>query len=548
MSALYTLFLCPPLVAGMSPAPVPAAPIDPVTHVLIQDDAVAEDGASTEAPGPIPQVDEIEIPLPPTNQDFDTEVLTHLQGVIGVLTAAQEALYESEAARVAALGAAWADLGLAYESNTMWSRALPCYDMAIAFLPEKPEWMYRKGVSLHATGDLNGALVALEDAAGRLLNTTVVQARLGDVALMLGRFEQAEAAWRQAIASEANYEREIRFPECRAGLAQVLIELESYEEAEALLREALQLNPGYRHAHYLLGLVLNETGDADEASFELLRGRNAFPMFPPDPHQPRLAAHAASYQRRMMGIENFLGAGDMQSAVTALDAVLLANPKDHFALNLKARVMMMQGQHAAAYQILTEAEAIDPNHYSTLVEIAITCLNLMQSAEPEQALQLLGEARARSERAIELAPLVGRPWYVRGLVESFMASGMQDQQAMQKSMQTALQLMQRAHALGCEEQQMYQSMAQTFAQLGQLDEMVRYAMAGTNSQPENAGAWAFRAKAHLTLAEMKPETAAAQLPEAELAVKHALDVSRGDPNIQQFHDAMIAAIAKLKNL
>jgi tetratricopeptide (TPR) repeat protein len=537
MSALYTLFLCPPLVAFTSPTPALASI---VPAPIVQDDA------EPEQPAPVPQVDQIAIPAPPAVVDFDAEVLAHIQGIIKALTDAQAAEYESDLAKVTALGAAWADLGLAYEANTMWSRALPCYDMAIAFLPEKPEWMYRKGAALTATGDLNGALTALENAAGRLLNTTVVQARLGDVALMLGRFDLAEAAWRQAIASEANFEREVKFPECRVGLAQVLIEIESYEDAEALLREALALNPGYRHAHHLLGLVLNEIGDEDEARFALLRGRNAFPAFPPDPHQPRLAAHAASYQRRMMGIENAMGSGNMQGAIEQIEAVLLANPKDHFALNMKARVMMMQGQHAAAYQTLIEAEAIDPNHYSTLVEIAITCLNLLQAAQPEQAGQLLNEAQARSERAIELAPLVGRPWYVRGLVESFRANGIQDQKEMQKAMQTALQLMQRAHALGCEEQQMYQSMAQVFAQLGQLSEMVRYAEAGTNSQPENAAAWAFRAKAHLTLAQMDPTTAAVQLVKAELSVKHAVEVSRGDPNISQFAVAMTNAIAELK--
>ena len=211
---------------------------------------------------------------------MDAEVVATIGRAIEALESAN-ANTSDEA--MALRGQAWSQLGIAYEANTMWSLAEPCYAQAFALLPEKPEWLYRQGVCLHAAGELERALATFRTASERLTNTAVVQARHGDTALVMGLVDEAGAAWERAIASEAELGGDIRFAESRVGLAQVRIEQERWDDALGLLQEALELNPGYTHARYMLGTVLAELGQDTEAEFQLQLGLERLPRLPAGP-------------------------------------------------------------------------------------------------------------------------------------------------------------------------------------------------------------------------------------------------------------------------
>ena len=72
----------------------------------------------------------------PSTEGMDPEVVSHLEALIATVEATPG---DAEL---------HADLGLAYEANTIFEPAAQCYRNVIAMLPDRPEWRYRLGVML----------------------------------------------------------------------------------------------------------------------------------------------------------------------------------------------------------------------------------------------------------------------------------------------------------------------------------------------------------------------------------------------------------------
>lgn len=461
---------------------------------------------------------------------MDAEVVATVQRAVEAVEAANA--QEGDGA-VAERGRAWSTLGIAYEANTMWSLALPCYAEATRLLPDKPEWLYRRGVCELSMGDLEQALATFREVSPKLSNTAIVQARHGEAAWTMGLLDEAKDAWQRAIDSEQSLSGDLKFPESRVGLAQVLIEFENWDPAEILLREALSMNPGYPHAHYLLGIVLAEKGDDVGAEFELQLGLNAYPMLPPDPHAPLLAQWKAGYGQRMMNIENQLAAGDAPGALTALAEIQAERPEDFMVLNLMSRAHQAMGDFAGALARLEESLAISPDEYMTQVDLAVVLLNM--ASQPNNAAQkpeLVARARTAAEKGVALAPHIGRTWYYRGLVE-YVGMDPNDPQAAQQAVKATMTALQRAHLLGCREPQLLELLAQLYAQQGNTGEMVKFAQAHTKHSPENPLAWIFLARAQFTVNEYEA---------ARVALDRAVATSGRDPQVVSFQQQMEAAI------
>ena len=481
--------------------------------------AFSQEAAARELPAPTVLVDTSAM-----DQEVVAVLAQRIEAVEQANRLAGEASGEGLAAAHEAAGQAQAELGLAYEANTMWTPAQECYGHAISLIAKPAQWRYRLGVCQLALGDPETALESFREASKDLAGTAVVQARLGDTALLLGLVEEAGAAWQAAIDSEAKLEKPFQFAECRVGLAQVRLEEGNLEASEALLREALELKPGYGHAHHLLGVVLAEQGNDEDADFQLLLGKNSWPTFPPDPHTPRLAAYTAGYGRRMMAVENMMQSGQIPNAMQALQVLAQERPQDHFVLNLMARALTFQGQLDQAHQALLSSEQVNPTAQDTKVELAINLFNRAnRTQDPEARAGLLEQASAKILEAIQVAPLRGRPWYFRGLIEmqrigQVDTSNPEAAQAAQAAMQAATQYLQRAHKLGCQEPQLYEQLARIYAQMGRTRDMVRFAELGANIAPQSPNTWMFLTQAYLTVE--RHDDALTALSRAEAVAKN----------------------------
>lgn len=98
-----------------------------------------------------------------------------------------------------------------------------------------------------------------ERAAGLLPQRGLYRGLLGEVLMHLGRFPQAEKAFREAIRLDG------KLYSARHNLASIRINALDYEEAETLLREAVALRPERAEAPVNLANVLVETARAAEA-------------------------------------------------------------------------------------------------------------------------------------------------------------------------------------------------------------------------------------------------------------------------------------------
>ncbi len=554
-------------------------------------EAVAE-APIAEAPVAAPAKAMGEDPGPPPRIQDTSAMDPALVALLNERIAAVEKDPTSIEARVA--------LGFAYESNTMWSLAETCYSHALKLNPDENQWRFRRGVVRFAIGNVDDAIADMQAAADAYKNTPVVQARLGDILRFVGELEASEAAWRQAITAEAKQPQLIEYAPSRVGLAEVLLDLGNVTEAETLCRRALELQPGYKQAHYTLGLALRDQGRDAEAAPELVAGETAFQMFPPDPHQQQLSESTRGYSRRMMLIENLVQASNFEEAKTRLDAIREERPTDHMVLNLRARVALRERDLTGARELLQKSLEVVPGQPGTLIEASllelreaeaiVAKLGQMQVAQQQgqaldQALfnQLLAEGNARATESVsyatqaaQAAPAVGRHHYWLGVAQRSLAGFMTDAQAQQQTFQAAMQSMQNATRLGCTEPGFNQQLATLYAQMGRPREMMLHSerhlaenprdlaalqMMIENSirsgQPDrvtaealgpyigrlraagvgNAGAAQFAVRAYLTISDL--EGAESALAEFETA-------TAGDPQATEFVIAVQSAIATAK--
>ena len=88
---------------------------------------------------------------------------------------------------------------------------------------------------------------------------------LGNTLQALGKLEEAEASYTQAIALKPDY------AEAHSNLGATLQELGKLEEAEASYRQAIFLKPDFAEAHSNLGATLKELGRLEEAEASYLQ-------------------------------------------------------------------------------------------------------------------------------------------------------------------------------------------------------------------------------------------------------------------------------------
>ena len=226
-----------------------------------------------------------------------------------------------------------------------YSRALSCYDRAIAILPEYPDAHYNRGVTLHDLRRDEEALKSYDRALALKPDYASAWNNRGATLRSLGRPEEALESYARAIAIQPAY------AEAHNNRGVTLHELGRFEEAVSSYERALAARPDHADAHNNLGASLQKLGRLEEA----------------------LASHERSIALRPDDAEAHNGRGVIlkelerfEEALESYARALAIDPEYAEAYSNRGAALRALKRHAEALASYDRALQIEPSYVNAL--------------------------------------------------------------------------------------------------------------------------------------------------------------------------------------
>lgn len=204
------------------------------------------------------------------------------------------------------------------------------------------------------------ALQALEASARLMPEDPEAHTNLGNWLRAIGRLEDAAAAHRRAIASDADY------ADAHNNLGSVLHDLGRLDEAEASYQRALAIKPDFALAHDNLGIALFGLGQLDEA---LASHRRALAL---QPDRAETYRHVGNALRDL---------GRLEEAAAGYRRALELNPNDLEAHHCLGSVLLALGRAAEGVPSFRRALELKPNSAEVHNNLGNALLRLGQPQE-----------------------------------------------------------------------------------------------------------------------------------------------------------------------
>lgn len=187
--------------------------------------------------------------------NYDEAQLLHgyvLQGLgkLAEATQAYTAVLERDPENIQVLN----QLGTVYLNRNEPNKAAECYRRALAKDPAYADAHNNLGNAQKALGDNKAAEDSYRAALALESNHALAHYNLGNLSLNCGHYEQAVVNYREALRCQPD--------SCDAHLN---LKLGRHQEAAASLREAVRLNPRQAQGWFLLGAVLGDSSQFDDA-------------------------------------------------------------------------------------------------------------------------------------------------------------------------------------------------------------------------------------------------------------------------------------------
>jgi tetratricopeptide (TPR) repeat protein len=262
------------LLAGCDGSRTPAAP----TGSDAPAPAAAETATETERPktapiGPIPIAEEAGRPLPP----LEPPLSDHFQLIRNGRPDVARVRIRKHMRQHPDDGRAHFLFGLSYHREKRYDLARKSFDEAARLAPDYHATHYFQGWALYYLGEPEAARDSFERHLEFQPREGDSHFGLGLIALDMDDLDEAERRLRTAIVlSDATAGRIKEHSKSRARLADVLIRRGRYEEARTELERATELHPDHYEAFYKLFRVCKRLGDdaaAERAQTEFLAAR-----------------------------------------------------------------------------------------------------------------------------------------------------------------------------------------------------------------------------------------------------------------------------------
>lgn len=140
-----------------------------------------------------------------------------------------------------------------------------------------------------------------------------------------------------------------------------------YNDAKPILKNLINKNPTNSEFHRIMGQILSDEGDQDEAINYLIDALRWDPK--------------NGWALTMMGNIFAKFKNDISTALKYYDQALIANPNDNIAVNNIGANLMQQGKNEQARKYFEKALSINPNYPNTLYALSLL-------AEKEEDFQL----------------------------------------------------------------------------------------------------------------------------------------------------------------
>jgi Flp pilus assembly protein TadD len=229
------------------------------------------------------------------------------------------------------------------------SRAIGCYERALALRPNDAHILVNLSNGLRQAGRLDDALAVARHAVGRAPTLGSAHRECGLALAALGRHSPALESLTHAQRLNP------KDAETYQGLGNVLRDLGELNEALALHRRAVELEPNRAGRHCSYGNALFEARKIDEA---LAQYRQALALRP-DYAAAHLGLALVCRQRRQP-----------QEAQAAAQAALLSDPVFAEALSFSGELAADDGQFATAQDRFRRALDLKPGLVSAIAGIA----------------------------------------------------------------------------------------------------------------------------------------------------------------------------------
>lgn len=153
------------------------------------------------------------------------------------------------------------NLGLFYLNSNNLDEAIKYFNKSLSLNPRNHLAWNALGLAQSMKGNFEASIQAFQKALEVNPQFSEAHNNLGTIYFELGQYEKAESEYRKALLDPNYTTRELPY----YNLARMFFVQEKYDEAYDNVQKAIQAKNRFAMAHNLRGLILERTGEIDEA-------------------------------------------------------------------------------------------------------------------------------------------------------------------------------------------------------------------------------------------------------------------------------------------